>query len=160
MEHRSLDKKVWVSYGDSVYDITEFLKVHPGGSDKVMMAAGGAIEPFWEMYSFHKNQNIKDMLKPFKIGQLNPKEIMKPEDIPDFTDLKKDDLERSPDLEVLQNFPMCAETNRKYLTDDFITPARDIFIRNHSLVPSKPDYDSYELNIFKKDDLQKVYTLD
>lgn len=68
MEHRSIDKKVWVSYGDSVYDITEFLKVHPGGSDKVMMAAGGAIEPFWEMYSFHKKQNIKDMLKPFKIG--------------------------------------------------------------------------------------------
>lgn len=85
---------------------------------------------------------------------------MKPEDIPDFTDLKTQDLYRSPDLEVLQSFPMCAETNRKYLTDDFITPANEIFVRNHALVPSKPDYDTYQLDIFHKDDLKKVFTLD
>ena len=36
-----------MSYEEGVYDITEFLKVHPGGADKIMMAAGGAIDPFW-----------------------------------------------------------------------------------------------------------------
>jgi sulfite oxidase len=46
-----------------VYDITEFLKVHPGGADKLMMAAGGPIEAFWEMYKFHKKDNIYSMLE-------------------------------------------------------------------------------------------------
>ena len=38
--HNSLDKKVYVSYKDSVYDITEFIPNHPGGVDKIMLAAG------------------------------------------------------------------------------------------------------------------------
>ncbi len=46
-----------------MYDITEFLKSHPGGSDKVMLAAGGYIEPFWEMYAFHKNDDIYRILE-------------------------------------------------------------------------------------------------
>jgi sulfite oxidase len=41
------DKKVWVTFKDGVYDLTEFAKNHPGGSDKLMMAMGGPIEPFW-----------------------------------------------------------------------------------------------------------------
>jgi sulfite oxidase len=41
------NKKVWVTYKDGVYDLTKFAKNHPGGSDKLLMAAGGPIEPFW-----------------------------------------------------------------------------------------------------------------
>jgi len=41
------DKKVWVTFKDGVYYLTEFAKNHPGGSDKLMMAMGGPIEPFW-----------------------------------------------------------------------------------------------------------------
>ena len=54
--HRSLDKRVWVSFRGGVYDITEFLKGHPGGSDRLMMAAGGALDPFFEIYGFHKKE--------------------------------------------------------------------------------------------------------
>jgi len=46
-KHRRAANGVWVTYGDGVYDITEFLKIHPGGADKVMLAAGGPLEPFW-----------------------------------------------------------------------------------------------------------------
>jgi sulfite oxidase len=46
-KHRRAAAGVWVTYGDGVYDITEFLKIHPGGADKVMLAAGGPLEPFW-----------------------------------------------------------------------------------------------------------------
>jgi sulfite oxidase len=46
-KHRRAADGVWVTYGDGVYDITEFLKIHPGGADKVMLAAGGPLEPFW-----------------------------------------------------------------------------------------------------------------
>jgi sulfite oxidase len=67
-KHRTFATKVWVSYEDSVYDISDFIKVHPGGAEKLMMAAGGAIEPFWEMYPFHKKDAVKELLVPYKIG--------------------------------------------------------------------------------------------
>lgn len=76
-KHRTIENRVWVSYKDGVYDITDFLKSHPGGSDKLMMVAGGAIEPFWELYSFHKRKDIFDMLNKYKVGDLDPKDILK-----------------------------------------------------------------------------------
>jgi cytochrome b involved in lipid metabolism len=32
-----------VTYHGEVYDITEFIEAHPGGMQKIMMAAGGSI---------------------------------------------------------------------------------------------------------------------
>ena len=32
-----------------MYDITEFVDVHPGGK-KILLAAGASIDPFWNMY--------------------------------------------------------------------------------------------------------------
>ena len=34
---------IWVTYKGEVYDITEFVEAHPGGMQKIMMAAGGSI---------------------------------------------------------------------------------------------------------------------
>lgn len=59
-----------------------------------MMAAGGYIEPFWNMYKFHLTDNIYDILIKYKIGELHPDDIMDPKNIPDFSDMK-DDLVRS-----------------------------------------------------------------
>lgn len=56
------NKKVWVTHGKGVYDLTEFAKSHPGGSEKLLMAKGGPIEPFWQMYPFHKNEQIIKLL--------------------------------------------------------------------------------------------------
>ena len=33
-------KRVWMSYGGIVYDVTDFIQNHPGGDEKIMMAAG------------------------------------------------------------------------------------------------------------------------
>jgi cytochrome b involved in lipid metabolism len=33
-------KPTWMSYGGVVYDVTDFVANHPGGSEKIMMAAG------------------------------------------------------------------------------------------------------------------------
>jgi hypothetical protein len=41
------NKRIWMSYGGMVYDVTEFIANHPGGSEKILMGAGGAIEPYW-----------------------------------------------------------------------------------------------------------------
>lgn len=40
---------IWVTYKDGVYDITQFVALHPGGAHKIMLAAGGPVEPFWSM---------------------------------------------------------------------------------------------------------------
>jgi hypothetical protein len=39
-------KSIWMSYGGNVYDVTDFVQNHPGGSEKIMMAAGGVSSVF------------------------------------------------------------------------------------------------------------------
>ena len=157
--------QIWISYQDSVYDITEFVKNHPGGSEKLMMAAGGSIDHFWEMYPFHKADAVKQLLVPYLIGKLHPDDMLKEEDKLDFTDLHNDGVKRSPDLIMHQKFPYCAETNKKYLSDHFLTPTDQMYIRNHNSVPEfDEDFEQeFELKIglYKGDeDLFKSYTLD
>ena len=53
---------MWITHKDGVYDLTEFAAKHPGGADKLMMANGGPIEPFWEMYPFHKEEVVYKLL--------------------------------------------------------------------------------------------------
>lgn len=50
-EHSSVEKGVWVIFGNGVYDVTNFVPNHPGGS-KIMLAAGASIEPFWKVIIF------------------------------------------------------------------------------------------------------------
>lgn len=37
---------MWMSYGGMVYDVTNFVHNHPGGSEKIMSAAGGVSSSF------------------------------------------------------------------------------------------------------------------
>lgn len=68
-KHSSLDDGVWVTYKGSVYDITEFVAMHPGG-DKILLAAGGDLEPFWALYAVHNQDHVLDILAEYKVGQL------------------------------------------------------------------------------------------
>ena len=45
-QHDTLDKGVWVTFKDGVYDITRFIQAgnHPGGN-KIYMAAGAHLVP-------------------------------------------------------------------------------------------------------------------
>ena len=52
------------------------------------MANGGPIEPWWEMYPFHKEENVKSLLHAYKIGELDPKDVLQAKDLPDFRDLQ------------------------------------------------------------------------
>ena len=82
------NKKVWVTHGKGVYDLTEFAKSHPGGSAKLLMAKGGPIEPWWEMYPFHKEEQILSLLPAYKIGELDPQDVLSTKDLPNFSDLQ------------------------------------------------------------------------
>lgn len=65
--HRSLEDGVWVTYKGAVYDITEFVAMHPGG-DKILLAAGGDLEPFWALYAVHKQDHVLEILSEYKVG--------------------------------------------------------------------------------------------
>lgn len=66
--HRTLENGVWVTYKGGVYDITEFVAMHPGG-DKILLAAGGALEPFWSLYAVHNQEHVLEILSEYKVGK-------------------------------------------------------------------------------------------
>lgn len=55
--------------GTTVYDITDWIESHPGGS-VILRAAGGALEPYWSVFSFHTRPDILEMLDEFQIGEV------------------------------------------------------------------------------------------
>lgn len=30
-EHNTIEKRIWVTFKDGVYDVTDYIKAHPGG---------------------------------------------------------------------------------------------------------------------------------
>lgn len=74
-QHRSADS-CWVSYAGEVYDVTDFLKAHPGGHDPLLMAGGQAIEMFWEKYHIHykTDKPMRELEKLPKVGRLSPED--------------------------------------------------------------------------------------
>ena len=62
-------KDCWIVIKSNVYDITEFLKVHPGGSSIVLTIAGqDATEYFDEL---HKPEILEEVGKDYIIGELD-----------------------------------------------------------------------------------------
>lgn len=68
--HATKEDRIWVTYKEGVYDITDFVDDHPGG-DIIMMAAGSAVDPFWMMYGVHKQAEILELLETYRIGIQN-----------------------------------------------------------------------------------------
>jgi len=70
LQHRS-ESSLWVTYGGSVYDVTEFVKKHPGGKDAILSAGGQDLAAFWERYPIHyQKMSTMDVLERHKIGVL------------------------------------------------------------------------------------------
>lgn len=42
--------------------------MHPGG-DKILLAAGGALEPFWSLYAVHNQEHVLEILSEYKVGE-------------------------------------------------------------------------------------------
>lgn len=68
--HKTPETGIWVTYKDGVYDITEFVALHPGGAGKILLAAGGAVDPFWALYQQHMKEDVQDIIAEYKIGTL------------------------------------------------------------------------------------------
>ncbi|XP_067832688.1 sulfite oxidase, mitochondrial isoform X1 [Heptranchias perlo] len=131
-KHKTMADGIWVTYKSSVYDITKFVHLHPGGN-KIMLAAGGAIEPFWAMYAVHNQEHVFKMLEEFKIGELSPED--QKQVTSDVTDPYGNDPLRHPVLKVNSLKPFNAEPPLEILSENYLTPSEIFFKRNHLPVP-------------------------
>uniref|UniRef100_A0A9J7ZMI6 Sulfite oxidase n=1 Tax=Cyprinus carpio carpio TaxID=630221 RepID=A0A9J7ZMI6_CYPCA len=143
-KHRSLDSGVWVTYKGGVYDITEFVAIHPGG-DKILLAAGGALEPYWALYAVHQQDHVLEILSEYKIGVLNPESYKKQESA-NPSDPYSAEPTRHPALQINSLKPFNAEPPASILSDNYITPSVIFFKRNHLPVP-RVDPEAYRLEI-------------
>ncbi len=77
--HNTMEKHVWVTYKDSVYDVTNFIANHPGGREKLMSVAGQDIASQWALYAHHKTSPLaNELLDEMKIGVLPASDIIEP----------------------------------------------------------------------------------
>lgn len=146
-KHGKDAQRIWVSYKNGVYDITEFVLSHPGGNEKILMAAGDSIEPYWSVFALHHNVDVYAMLETLRIGNLEIDEETKKRNI----EVNKNDPwqfepTRSPLLKVHTQKPFNAESPKDLSVENIITPNSIHFIRNHLPVP-KIDMKNFKLEI-------------
>lgn len=116
--------------------MTEFVKIHPGG-DRLLMAAGRGIDPFWAIFSIHASQETRDLLETYRIGDLIPVEEDETARLDESTGLEllfANEPFRDPSLIVLSDRPCNAESSMKSL-EPFITSNSNFYVRNHLPVP-------------------------
>ncbi|KAM6038556.1 LOW QUALITY PROTEIN: sulfite oxidase, mitochondrial [Theristicus caerulescens] len=142
--HRSPRDRVWVTHGTEVFDVTDFVELHPGGADKVLLAAGGALEPFWALYAVHNQPHVLELLREYKVGELSPEEA--PPALAAAQDPFAGDPPRHPGLRVNSQKPFNAEPPTELLAERFLTPNELFFTRNHLPVPAV-DPGSYRLRV-------------
>jgi len=147
-KHDSPENRVWVTYKNGVYDITDFIPMHPG-ADKLLMAAGSSVEPFWAMYAVHLNNPvIYRALESYRIGNLSIDDAASQAEqmASDSTDPYGTDPTRHRAIVINSKKPFNGETPLAILTDSFITPTDLFYVRNHLPVP-EVDPNEYELEV-------------
>jgi sulfite oxidase len=144
--HDSEDKRIWVTFQNGVYDITEFIPMHPGAKN-ILMAAGGALEPFWSLYAVHQqNSQVYTLLEEYRIGNLHPEDVKENEELNKDSDPYLLEPRRNPGLLVNNAKPFNAETPLSVLAEHFYTPNEWFYVRNHLPTPDVTE-DEYELDV-------------
>ena len=58
----------WVVIDNFVYDITEFLDIHPGGKRILISVSGGDVSDYF--YELHKESILSEIGNDYKIGYI------------------------------------------------------------------------------------------
>ena len=137
-KHSTKDAGVWITYGNGVYDITKFIVNHPGGQEKILLASGGAVEPFWKIYQQHYNSKLApNALMPLLIGYLHPDDFAAETAEQEIS--SDDPYSSDPAVSPIQIFhqkkPINSESPSTLLSDTWVTPKEIWFNRNHHPVP-------------------------
>lgn len=146
---------IWMSYGGFVYDVTKFVHNHPGGSERILLAAGGAIEPYWHLYRQHFATDLPmRLMEDLLIGRLDEKDQSAIDDqmekiVNENVDPYAHEPKRSPMLIVHGDTPMNAEVPAEVLTQQYLTPNEYFYIRHHHPVPimMQKDIDNYTIEV-------------
>lgn len=160
-KHDAKAEQPWVIHGDKVYDITNWISAHPGG-EVILRAAGGSIDPYWDIFSIHKNQYVYDILSQYLIGYVHPADLKDgrpPQD--EIEDPFADDPQRDPALITRTAKPRNAETPNDAINSQFLTPNELFYVRNHMWVPriAEDEADNHRLSIELLDGSSREYTL-
>jgi len=108
-KHKTKDLGIWVTYREGVYDITKFVQNHPGGSDKILLAAGKSVEPFWRIYRQHYNSKMPlEFLGPMRVGTLHADDVASQAKTNDSSDPYNDDPVTSPVMIIHSEKPVNA----------------------------------------------------
>ncbi|XP_021953467.1 sulfite oxidase [Folsomia candida] len=132
--------KVWVTFYRGVFDITDFVKRHPGG-ERIMNAAGSSVSPFWQFYQLHYRIDVLETLAKFRIGNLETPL----DETPNMNYFDKEPP-RNPTVITRTSTPFCGETPPALLPQNFYTPNDLFYVRNHLPVPTV-DTSAYRLTI-------------
>lgn len=146
--HTDVADGVWTTFGNGVYDITGFIENHPGGSDKVVLAAGGKLENYWNLYRQHySSPTPRQYLAKMCIGRVHPDDLMTDrKNIQNLEDPFSMDPDVSPVLRCFVKKPVNAEPPGPLLTHSFLTPNDIFFVRNHHPVPRKLAEADYKID--------------
>ncbi|KAJ3331935.1 hypothetical protein HDU76_001764 [Blyttiomyces sp. JEL0837] len=162
-QHTTKESGIWVTHNNGVYDITDFVDVHPGG-ERILLAAGTSIDPFWAIFSVHQSPETRSLLETYRIGDLLPIDRdstsgqVKGADTQALARLFENDPERDPSLIVHSARPCNAEAPPENLIS-YITPNHLHFVRNHLPVPLI-DESSYRLTIDLGNGTEVSYSLE
>lgn len=156
-KHKTAETGIWVTYKNSVYDVTDFVESHPGGERNIMLAAGSAVDPFWKMYQQHTTSKVLDLLEPMCIGELE--EMEEREQCNDADDPYENDPKRSNLLCVRKDKPFNAETPLSILRSSYLTPTDLWYVRHHHPVPTI-DESTYVLTVKDMKNQCQTFTLE
>ncbi|KAI1459832.1 Oxidoreductase, molybdopterin-binding domain-containing protein [Annulohypoxylon moriforme] len=146
-EHGPKSERPWVVYEDKVYDITDWIPGHPGG-EVILRAAGGSIEPYWDIFSIHKSPYVREILEQYIVGKVHPDDLENGRPLQEhIEDPFMLDPVRDARLKKLTAKPCNAETPGQELAESFLTPNQVFYVRNHMWVPVVEDAEAEEHNI-------------
>ncbi|RCI13517.1 hypothetical protein L249_5539 [Ophiocordyceps polyrhachis-furcata BCC 54312] len=161
-KHGPESDRPWVVHADKVYDITDWIPAHPGGQ-VILRAAGGSIDPYWNIFTIHKEQYVYDILAQYLIGYVDQADLVDGRPAQEqIEDPFAQDPARHPELIVRTAKPCNAETPSEALAASFLTPNELFYVRNHMWVPKVHQAAShaYILTVELPDGTLKRYTLD
>lgn len=61
------ESSLWYTFRGAVYDLTFFINGHPGGTPRLLMAAGQDLEPYWEVYRQHLRGHVLEWMEKVRM---------------------------------------------------------------------------------------------
>lgn len=147
------ENRIVATYRGGVYDISWFVRGHPGGYDRILMANGNDLEPFWEVYKLHFRPHIQHLVEDYRIGNLSDQDAKKMKDRTVFKNMYDDEpLRPRSVLRMASERPCNSGCRLHEYSKQFFTPNELHYARNHYPVP-RTDPDEYIFEVEENEEL-------